>query len=328
MPPFSEGEKMKKHIILIASLIFTASALVSCGTENTASEKQAESTSEVQTAETTAEIAEETAETAEETEAVSETEPVTAPPQEVGFEGMEAVFADSITEGTYSIDVDSSSSMFNIASCELTVSEGKMTAAMTMSGTGYSYLFMGTKEEADSASDDEKIAFTENENGEHVFTVPVEALNKEINCAAFSKKKEIWYDRVLVFRADSLPLDNYAASDMTTAESLGLADGQYSAEVTLAGGSGRASVDSPAVITVKDGKATAKIVWSSKNYDYMVVEGEKYLPLEDEEYSVFEIPVAGFDFALPVSADTTAMSTPHEIEYTLSFDSATITENE
>ncbi len=95
-------------------------------------------------------------------------------------------------------------------------------------------------------------------------------------------------------------------------------------EVTLEGGSGRTSVQSPAKLTVKDNTATAEIVFSSNKYDYMMVNGEKYLPVSMEENSVFEIPVIGFDYKMPVSADTTAMSQPYEIEYTLYFDSKTI----
>ena len=40
--------------------------------------------------------------------------------------------------------------------------------------------------------------------------------------------------------------------------------------------------------------------------------------------STFEIPVAAFDQILPVVADTVAMSEPHEVEYTLTFDSASL----
>ena len=57
----------------------------------------------------------------------------------------------------------------------------------------------------------------------------------------------------------------------------------------------------------------------------MIVDGEKYLPVNTEGNSVFEIPVAALDTALAVTADTTAMNTPHEIEYTLTFDSASLT---
>lgn len=96
-------------------------------------------------------------------------------------------------------------------------------------------------------------------------------------------------------------------------------DGTYQMEVELLGGSGRASVTSPAKVEIKDGKAVATLEWSSPNYDYMVVDGEKYLPVNTEGNSVFQIPVEAFDQNIAVIADTVAMSTPHEIEYTLNF---------
>ena len=71
--------------------------------------------------------------------------------------------------------------------------------------------------------------------------------------------------------------------------------------MTLEGGSGRATVESPAALTVADGIMTATIVWSSPNYDYMLVDGEKYLPVNTEGNSTFEIPVAALDTALAAS---------------------------
>ena len=97
-----------------------------------------------------------------------------------------------------------------------------------------------------------------------------------------------------------------------------LEDGTYTADVVLEGGSGKASVDSPCKITVKDGKATAEICWSSSHYDFMIVDGEKYEPVNSEGNSQFVIPV-GFDEEMAVQADTTAMSQPHLIDYTLTF---------
>ena len=95
-------------------------------------------------------------------------------------------------------------------------------------------------------------------------------------------------------------------------------------DVTLAGGSGKASVTSPAKVTVKDGNVTAEIIWSSSNYDFMMVNGERFDPVNTDGNSTFEIPVTGFDYKMPVSADTTAMSTPHLIDYTLTFDSSSL----
>ena len=121
---------------------------------------------------------------------------------------------------------------------------------------------------------------------------------------------------------DPQPIVEDTASD---AETEVPKDGTYTCNVTLEGGSGRATIESPTELTVADGKMTAEITWSSPNYDYMIVDGEKYQPVNTEGNSVFEIPVAALDTALAVTADTTAMSTPHEIEYTLTFDSVSLT---
>lgn len=102
-------------------------------------------------------------------------------------------------------------------------------------------------------------------------------------------------------------------------------DGTYTAAVTLEGGTGRATVESPAVLHCENGQFRAVIVWSSPNFDYMKVDGEKYeMVSEPGSNSVFEIPVSAFDQKLDVIADTVAMSEPHEVEYTLYFDSATL----
>ena len=260
--------------------------------------------------------------TADSTSAVA-TSADMAEPVELDVEGLKPVEADEIAEGTYHIAVDSSSSMFRITDCELTVKDGAMTARMTMSGTGYLYLYPGTAEEAAAANEGDYIAFEE-KDGAHTFTVPIESLDAPLPYAAFSKKKEMWYDRTLVFRADSLPAEARLNNDVTTVASLNLEDGTYTVAVTLEGGSGKATVDSPAELVVKGGVATARIVWSSPNYDYMVVNGKRLDPVNTEGNSTFEVPVEGFDYNMPVTADTTAMSKPHEIDYTLHFDSSTI----
>lgn len=244
--------------------------------------------------------------------------------EDVVEEGMTPIDGSQIKDGVYDITVDSSSSMFQIVSCKLTVANGSMTAQMTMGGTGYLYVYMGTGEQAANADESEYIPFVEDAAGAHTYTVPVEALDAGVPCAAFSKNKEKWYDRTLVFRADSLPTDAFAEGVVTTAEDLSLADGAYQVDVTLEGGSGRASVESPAQMTVENGKVTATIVWSSSNYDYMKVDGVRYDAVIENDRSVFTIPVTCFDWKMAVVADTIAMSQPHEIDYALRFDSASI----
>lgn len=244
--------------------------------------------------------------------------------EDVVEEGMVPIYGSSLKDGIYSVVVDSSSSMFSITDCELTVTDGEMSAVMHMGGTGYLKVFMGTGEEAVAADEADCIPYEAAADGTHTFTVPVEALDMGVSCAAYSKSKELWYDRTLVFRADSLPLEAFQDGLFATAESLGLEDGRYTVEVQMTGGSGKASVESPAVLRVENGAACAEIVWSSSNYDYMRVGEEQFLPVNTEGNSTFEIPVTAFDWKLTVYADTTAMSTPHEIEYTLCFDSATL----
>lgn len=126
------------------------------------------------------------------------------------------------------------------------------------------------------------------------------------------KKKILMLTLVLAISMFVLPMAARAAA-------VDMPDGEYEIEVTLEGGSGRSTVLSPAALVVREGKAFARIEWSSDKYDYMLVEGEKYLPLTRDPHSVFEIPITVFGGPMAVTADTTAMSVPHEVDYTLTF---------
>lgn len=110
----------------------------------------------------------------------------------------------TVANGIYSMDVTSSSSMFKVVDCILTAKDGKMSAVLTLSGTGYGYLYMGTKEEAASADQSSWIPYQVNKEGKYTYTVPVEVLDKEIAVAAYSIKKGIWYDRTLTFRSETM----------------------------------------------------------------------------------------------------------------------------
>ena len=228
----------------------------------------------------------------------------------VGPEGCYAKYADDIEEGVYEIDVDSSSSMFRIVKAELTVKDGNMSAIITLSGTGYLRLFMGTGMEAAAADPSSCAEFQEDQDGAYTYEIPVEALDKTLECTGFSKRKEKWYDHQICFLTSSLP--EGAVKDP-------IEDGEYSCDVTLTGGTGKASVGSPAKLTAEDDLVFASIVWSSPNFDYMKVGGRQYLPVNEGGNSEFYIPVSCFDEEMAVIADTTAMSEPHEIVYTLNF---------
>ena len=228
----------------------------------------------------------------------------------VGPEGCYAKYADEIEEGVYEIEADSSSSMFRIVKAELTVKDGDMSAVITLSGKGYLRLFMGTGMEAVKADPSSYAEFQEDADGAYTYEIPVEALDKTLECTGFSKRKEKWYDHQICFMTSSLP--EGAVKDP-------IEDGEYSCDVTLTGGTGKASVESPAKLTVEDDLVFASIIWSSPNYDYMKVGGRQYLPVNESGNSEFIIPVYCFDEEMAVIADTTAMSEPHEIVYTLNF---------
>lgn len=223
------------------------------------------------------------------------------------------VYGSNIKDGSYEAEMTSSSSMFRIVKAELQVHDGNMAAVLTLSGTGYLKLFMGTGEEALKSPEESFIPYVEDAEGAYTYTIPIISLNREFDCAAYSKKKEQWYDRKLSVLSSSLPEDAFL-----------LDDGEYTMDIALDGGSGRATVASPAAITVSQGATTASVVWSSPDYDYMVVDGVKYLPVNTEGNSVFEIPISALDKEIDVAADTVAMSKPHEIAYTLTFHSDTL----
>ena len=267
--------------------------------------------------------------------------------EQVGVEGMKPILPEDVVDGVYEVEVESSSSMFKITKAILTVADGAMTAELTLSGTSYLVLYPGTGAEAAADTEDAYIGYTEDADGAYTYSVPVSALDQAFPCAAFSRNKEQWYDRSLLVRADSLPeeavlaeLPDYEAlekaardarieamkgesSDETDAAvpaegGILLPDGTYNAGVILTGGSGKASL-SVVRLTVKDRRAVAQIEWSSPHYDYMLVDGIRYDPINTEGNSAFEVPVAALDQPLTMVADTTAMSVPHEIEYTLTF---------
>ena len=236
--------------------------------------------------------------------------------------GLLPLHAKDIEEGSYEIETASSSSMFKIEKTVLYVKDNAMTADITLSGKGYSNVTMLSAADSEGLTSLEGTTAAVGKDGKYVFTLPVQSLNTELLCSAFSKKKQKWYERRVVFYSDKIPAENLFVTPYTM-QSCALKDGSYTIGVKLSGGSGKASVKSPAAMRVKDGLPLARIEWSSPNYDYMILNGEKILPLANEQNSVFELPVLVFDKPMSVFADTRSMSTPHEILYQLEFSLST-----
>ena len=238
----------------------------------------------------------------------------------------DAPSAAPLPDGVYSAEFETDSSMFRPnEACDgkgtLTVQDGKMTIHVSLLSKKILNLFPGTAEQAQQEGAVwleptlDTVTYSDGLSEEvYGFDIPVPAIGEDFDLALVGTKGT-WYDHKVSVQNPE-PLEE---GDADVPE-----DGSYTCAVTLEGGSGRATVESPAALRVEQGQIFATLVWSSPNYDYMLVDGQRYEPVNTEGNAVFEIPVSGFDRPLPVVADTVAMSTPHEISYNLTFDSTSL----
>ena len=238
-----------------------------------------------------------------------------------------------LPDGVYTAEFSTDSSMFHVSeACDgkgtLTVKDGVMTIHISLGSKKILNLYPGLAE--DAAKDGavllepttDTVTYSDGMTEEvYGFDVPVPVIGEEFDLALIGTKGK-WYDHKVKV-SDPVAEDSREAANGSFDMSA-LADGSYTIELTMEGGSGRASIQSPAQITVADGAVTATLEWSSPNYDYMLVNGEKYLPVNTEGNSVFEVPVEALDAPLTMIGDTVAMSTPHEVEYTVTFHSETL----
>ena len=234
-----------------------------------------------------------------------------------------------LPDGVYTAEFSTDSSMFHVSeACDgkgtLTVKDGVMTIHISLGSKKILNLYPGLAE--DAAKDGavllqpttDTVTYSDGMMEEvYGFDVPVPVIGEEFDLALIGTKGK-WYDHKVKV---SDPVAEGAADtfDLSAVE-----DGSYTIELTMEGGSGRASIQSPVQLVIADGAATATLEWSSPNYDYMLVNGEKYLPVNTEGNSVFEVPVEALDVPLTMIGDTVAMSTPHEVEYTVTFHSQTL----
>lgn len=234
-----------------------------------------------------------------------------------------------LPDGVYTAEFSTDSSMFHVSeACDgkgtLTVKDGVMTIHISLGSKKILNLYPGLAE--DAAKDGavllepttDTVTYSDGMTEEvYGFDVPVPVIGEEFDLALIGTKGK-WYDHKVKV-SDPVAEGTADTFDLSTVE-----DGSYTIELTMEGGSGRASIQSPAQLAIADGAATAILEWSSPNYDYMLVNGEKYLPVNTEGNSVFEVPVEALDAPLTMIGDTVAMSTPHEVEYTVTFHTETL----
>ena len=255
-----------------------------------------------------------------------------------GCSGIEKTADTGIADGTYVATFTTDNSMFHVNEANqdkgiLSVKDGKMTIHVSLQSKKIVNLYPGSAEDAKKEGAEliepttDKVVYSDGYEDEvYGFDIPVPALDEEFDVALIGTHGN-WYDHKVVVSDPVEGDDIQSVINGNTADNAAssyVTDGEHTIEVALEGGTGRASVESPAVIRKNGDEITAVITWSSPYYDYMIVNGQRYEPVNTEGNSVFEIPVASFDSPLEVIADTTAMSEPHEIEYTLKFDPASI----
>lgn len=228
----------------------------------------------------------------------------------------------ALEDGVYTATFKSGHPMFHVNDANndrgiLTVKDGEMMIHVSLQSKKIINLFYGNKEDAQKPGAElieptkDKIVYDDGYEMEvYGFDVPVPYLDKEFEVSLLGTHGN-WYTHEVVV-SDPIPGD-----DLHAGTEMDLDDGEYEAELELEGGTGKANVESPAKLVVKDGQAVLTVVWSSPYYDYMKVDGKKYEPVNEEGNSVFEIPVTKLNEPIGIIADTTAMSQPHEIEYKL-----------
>lgn len=241
-----------------------------------------------------------------------------------------------LEDGIYTVDFKTDSSMFRANEANdgkgiLTVTDGQGVVHVSLASKNIVNLYPGTAEEAkmDEAGwifpTLDEVTYPDGLSEEvYGFDLPVPVLGEEFDAAVIGKKEK-WYDHKVRAENPEKMETEKVALDLELP-----ADGDYTCEVTLQGGSGRASIQSPAEISVENGEIAAELVWNSPYYEFMLVDGVQYDPLDleqnrKEKRSVFEIAVE-LNQEMAVSASTIAMSEPHLVEYTLYFDGDTLEE--
>lgn len=234
----------------------------------------------------------------------------------------------SLADGLYEITVDSSSEMFKIVKAILMIKDGQPSCRITLSGTGYGKLFLGTGEEAAAADAAQWIPFEEDETGAYTYLLPEVKLDEAISVAAYSIRKDKWYDRELTFHSplgapQPLPEDGKLQAQQNpeaTLASGAAVPAAGSVVLRLEGGSGRTQALSPARLMEENGQRYLELILSSAHYDYLQLDGQRIESTIKDGQSVFQLPLPEDVNELAFAANTTAMSKPHLIEYKLVLD--------
>lgn len=290
----------------------------------------------------------------------------------------------TLTDGNYHVNAEAGGKMFRVTDCVMTVKNGQMTAAVTLSGQGYNRIYLG--DEKNAPGDEKNWIFPDSLLAEqYTFQIPVEKLDEVMTIAVHTTKSNKWVTRTLTFHSEGMTkiadsnngnasngnngsngslkpggnnnnpgngsngnnqgnAENNNGNSGTTGNNTtnngkpdqeskyesdlnkstarvnsttGLKDGVYTPDsFSWSGGTGKVSITCSKV-TVTGGQAYATITFSSPHYQYVKANGNVYYPSAKTGSSTsFVIPVE-LNKNNSVVGMTTAMSTAHEIKYTI-----------
>ena len=237
----------------------------------------------------------------------------------------------NITELTYT----NNEKMFKAYSAKLEEADGKKTLILALTGTGYQYLYKGTKEEAEKGAETDRIMYETDADGKYSFRIPVSGSGK-IPVSSLSQKNKTWtgHELTLDIEAKTLVLDAEQEKPVEHFDnSTTIPDGEYTIDAdhyTFEGGTGKAKLTAVKVI-VKEGKATALFNASSAYMTHVYLgqtdtdtDSSKYYDPSSDKSGTDVYPIDNKTVTIPVrinekidiSARSTAMSEPHWIHYT------------
>ncbi len=254
-----------------------------------------------------------------------------------------------LEDGIYTGLAETGASMFKVTAVKLTSKNGSMTAVVTLSSTGYDYLYLGTKEEAYAADESAWIPAVIAEDGTYTYEIPVSALDTPITVASRSKKYadtrgvDAWYDRTITIvsssltKTENLPSDD---SDKDTETSITQAVSVTVANADTGAVSGMYSMDSVVVTQQADGSYLVRMHQSRTNRNILALTQDKdkadahetdWYQGGGEDGYWFVVPVTSLDepiYAAFSSTDRIAEGKGFSNIMSITFDLSTLTDTD
>ena len=109
----------------------------------------------------------------------------------------------TLTDGNYQVNAEAGGKMIRVTNCVMTVKNGQMTAAVTLSGRGYNRIYLGDVN--DAPNDESNWILPDSLLAEqYTFQIPVEKLDEVMTIAVHTTKSNKWDTRTLTFHSEGM----------------------------------------------------------------------------------------------------------------------------